>query len=344
MMITSPPSSFIFSGIGMSMTTAASLGIVRHYFDKRKGAAFACIGLGAGLGQVTFPVVLAEMLAKYGYKLTILYISPIFLLNILPPILFKEQLPLNKPKSAKALFQAYISSFKRYITSFFLLNAVFARGAQLGILVLLFSHISNTTDNQTAVISYSVIGFTFLASNLLLTITLLKFRLNCFILQIVFNLVIGISCCVMAAFTNPIVYYICCGIFGFTHGGTLAIKGALSIHVYPTEAIEYSYGLSEAFGGIGSFTFPLVAGYIQKYYDSSAGLYFLGTAAAFGGTMFILAGLIRTQFWIPYEKRKQIEESVDSREVGTDNKGVGVHDDVTQEDAGKEKLEDKSAV
>ena len=329
----------------MSMNMAATLGIVRHYFDKRKGAAFACIGLGAGVGQVTFPALLSTMLTNFGYKLTMLYISPIFLLNILPPILFKEQLPLNKPKSAKVLFHSYLSSFKRYITPFFLLNALFARGAQLGILVLLFSHISNATDNQTAVISYSVIGFSILVSNLLLTLILLKFRINCFVTQIIFNVCIGISCCIMAAFNEPIVYYICSGVFGFTHGGTLAIKGALSIHVYPTEAIEYSYGLSEAFGGIGSFLFPLVGGYIQKFYGSSAGLYFLGAAAALGGIVFVIAALIRSQLWIPYEKRKADNKpaaSDNELKIGVDNDGAKNGDDMTHANEKQEKQGDQN--
>ena len=287
----------LFLGLGMSMSTTGSHGIVRHYFDKRKGGAFAGIALGAGIAQVAFPSILSAMFAKFGYKYTILYISPMFLLNIFPPVIFIDRLPLDKPKSAKELFQSYSAAFRRYVTPFFLLNALFARGAQLSILVLLFSHISNTTSNQVAVVSYIVIGFSFLASTVVLTLTMCKFSLNCYITQVVFNLLIGLTGFLMAALHIPAVYYICCGVFGFSHGGTLAVKGGLSIHVYPLDAVEYSYGLSEAVAGIGSFLFPVAAGYIQKYYGSDVGLYFLSAIVTVGGLMLVVAALFRTKLW-----------------------------------------------
>ena len=303
--------SLIFAGLGMSMCAAGTLGIVRHYFDRRQGAAFAGIGLGAGIAQVSLPPICSTLLTKYGYKYAWLYISPLFLLNLLPPLLFIEQIPLNKPKSAKALLTSYVDAFKHYITPFFLLNSLFARGAQLGILVLLFGHLSITTTPEIALKAYVVCGFGFLVSTLSCNLILLKFNLNCFVTLIVLNLAIGLTCCMLAALNIPLVYYIFCGIFGLTNGAALAVKGGVSIHLYPPDAIEYSYGLSEAVAGIGSFVFPYVGGYIQKQYSSSSsGIYFHAAAVTLGGLILILAALIRPALWkLPQHRHTKPEKS-----------------------------------
>lgn len=280
------------------MSVTSTLGIVRHYFDKRRVAAFASISVGSAVAGVLFPPVISSMLTKFGYKYTILYISPLFALNILAPILFIEQIPREKPKSPKSLFKSYVAAFRRYITPFFLLNSFLSYGAQLSIMILLFTHISNNSNSlQTAVISYSVYGFGALVSGLGLILVLLKAKLNCYIFQIIFNMVTGLGCCLIAAFSFTEVYYVGCGVLGFTHGGVLAIKGGLSIHLYHVDAIEYSYGLGEAVAGIGSFVFPVAGGYIQKLYGSSSGLYFLGVTILVGGLMLILAALIKKELW-----------------------------------------------
>lgn len=108
----------------------------------------------------------------------------------------------------------------------------------------------------------------------------------------------GLACCLAAAFNIPVVYYVCSAGLGVTHGGILAIKGAFIIHIYPPDVIEYLYGLSGAVACIGSFTFPLAGGYIQKYYGGSYGLYFFGAAAIAGGLMLVIAGLFRRDLWM----------------------------------------------
>ena len=82
---------FVFAGLGMSMNMTSSIGIVPHYFEKRKAAAYSCTGLGQGISMVVFPYILSTMLETYGYKLTLLYVSPVFLLSVTAPIVFKPQ-------------------------------------------------------------------------------------------------------------------------------------------------------------------------------------------------------------------------------------------------------------
>ena len=135
------------------------------------------------MAALSFPAILSVMLRKFRYKYTILYISPIFLLNILQPLLFVEQLP----KSVSDLLKSYIDTFKGSVTPFFLLNSLLGRGVQLSVLMLVFSHISSEVNNQTAVISSTVFGFSYLVSSLSSTLILLKLKLNCYVTQIFFN-------------------------------------------------------------------------------------------------------------------------------------------------------------
>ena len=58
----------LVSGIGYSMNFVSAVGIVPHYFEKRKAAAYAATGLGTGVGMVAFPYMLTAMLQSYGYK------------------------------------------------------------------------------------------------------------------------------------------------------------------------------------------------------------------------------------------------------------------------------------
>ena len=291
------PPCFYLSGYGMSMTVTSTLGIVRHYFEKRRGAAFASIAVGAGLAGVVNPVILSSMLTKFGYKYTMLYISPMFLLNIVPPALFKEQLPSEKRESSWKLLNSYVKAFRRFVTPFFLLNAFFSYGAQLSVLVLLFTHISDTVDNHTAVISYTIYGLSGLGSSLCLILAFLRFRLNSFILQICFNSLCALGCFMVASLPVAGVTYASCVLLGMSHAGVLAVKGALCIHLYPSEAIEYAYTLSEAIAGIGSFIFPYAAGYLQRAYGSSSGLYLLGTAGLVGCLLLVFSALIRRKLW-----------------------------------------------
>ena len=81
----------------MSMNFTSTIGIVPHYFDKRKSVAYAAPGLGSGIAMVTYPYILTNLLQAYNYKLAVLYLSPVFLLTITAPLVFKAQLPKTNP-------------------------------------------------------------------------------------------------------------------------------------------------------------------------------------------------------------------------------------------------------
>ena len=275
------------------MNMVSTIGVVPHYFSKRKDAAYACTGLGSGLATLVYPVILSKMLSSFSYKETMYYISPLVLLSMLAPVVFIPQLDQQRPESAVKLIMSYLKCFRRFVTPFYLLNAFFCRGAQVALMVLLFSTISQSTDISTAVTSATILGVTFLSGTLLLTLFLLKFKLNQLVLQLVCNVTVSIVCFVMGFFNQAHVFYLCSVLFGICHGITIAIKGSLSAHLYTAKEVEYSFGKAEGISSVASFLFPFTAGYIQKYTSYSCGLHYLGGLSLLGALFLVLAIVIR---------------------------------------------------
>lgn len=293
------------SGVGMCMNMTATIGVVPHYFDKRKGAAYAGTGLGSGMGTVLYPLILSKMLEKYGYANTVLSVTPISLMSIAAIIVFKPQLEQKAPKSILALAQSYITSLRHLVTPFFLANAFLCRGAQVGMLVVLFSLIRNVADQSAAIMSSTVLGLSFLVGAAGLTLLLLKFKINHLKLTICCNFIIGATFIALGLYQHPLALHILSGIFGFFHGVTISIKPSISAHLYPTKDVEYSFGVAEAASGIASFLFPLTTGVIQKSYGESTGAIFLGISALTGGSILLVAAICKPVLWTPYESRVQ---------------------------------------
>lgn len=288
------------SGIGMCMNMVSTIGIVPHYFEEKKEAAYACTGLGSGIATLIYPTVLSKMQTILTYKETMFYMTPITVLSILAPLVFIPQLEQKKPDSAVDLALSYIKCLRRFVTPFYLLNAFFCRGSQVAMMVLLYSTISQSLDLSTANISATVLGLAFLGGAFSLTIFLLKFKVNQLVLQIICNITISLACFTMGYFNRKLVFYIGSGLFGVCHGVTIAIKGSLSTHLYPSYEVEYSFGKAEGVSGLASFIIPLTAGYIQSYISYAAGLYYLSGLSILGTFLLLLPAIIRPSLLKPY--------------------------------------------
>ena len=110
------------SGIGVSMNIASTVEIIPQYLEKRKSVGYACLGLGEGIALVTLPYLLKFLLNGYGFKLTLLYISPIALLSLVGLVVFiqPKQSCDNRLKGS-LLIQSYLASPKRLVSPFHLL-------------------------------------------------------------------------------------------------------------------------------------------------------------------------------------------------------------------------------
>ena len=280
------------------MLWTSSIKVVPHYFKARQKMAYMATGIGYGLGRAVFPYIMTTILEATDYKTTILYTVIFFAFSITAPITYKEQLPKNRPKKAVELVKAYIHPLKRYAAPFHLLNGYLWNAELTGVAVLLFTSIENSTNEKHIAANVQTInGAMQMAGAIGLTLLLMKVKLNHYILQIVFNMLIGVACFVIGAYKNEYSYYITAGILGFMEAIMVGNITCVCHHLYPEKDVVYAFGFHETMGGIAGFVAPYTAGLIQERFGLEIGFYYLGCNSILGGLVYILAGLIRKSTW-----------------------------------------------
>ena len=76
---------FFFPVIGMSLTFISSIGVIPHYFKRRKDAAYTGVGLGVGIAFTASPYKTESVFASFGYKYGILCLLHCSGSNLYPP-------------------------------------------------------------------------------------------------------------------------------------------------------------------------------------------------------------------------------------------------------------------
>ncbi|WWD10171.1 hypothetical protein V865_008305 [Kwoniella europaea PYCC6329] len=95
--------------IGMNFMLIASLGVVGHWFSKRRGLAFGTISTGASIGAIVWPLIWANAPQKIGFGWTMRLIAFICLINgIIAFLLLRTRLP-PKPPGPFFRFEAFKS-------------------------------------------------------------------------------------------------------------------------------------------------------------------------------------------------------------------------------------------
>lgn len=306
------------------MLWTASIKVVPHYFKERQKMAYMATGIGYGLGRAVFPFVLTSILEQTNYKETILYTTILFAFSITAPITYKEQLPQGKHESVKHMLVAYTHPLKRYIAPFHLANGYLWNAELTGVAVILFTYIEHITDRvEVAATVQTINGAAQMVGAIGLTFLLMKVELNHYILQIVFNGLIGIVCFVIGAYANEYSFYITAGILGFMEAIMVGNITCVCHHLYPEKDVVYAFGFHETLGGLAGFIAPYTAGLIQERYGKQYGFYYLGCNSILGGLVFIIAGLIRRSTWKhrPAEKKDEpVSDTEASASTSTEEK------------------------
>ncbi|XP_067933500.1 monocarboxylate transporter 8-like [Watersipora subatra] len=333
-------------GYGVSLLWTASIKIVPHYFKKRQKMAYMATGVGYGIGRAVFPYIITSIFKVTNYKETMLYTVIFYAISISAPIAYKEQLPKARPDSAVALFKAYTHPLKRYIVPFHLLNGYLWNAELTGVAVILFTYIEhNTASTSIATTVQTINGAMQLTGAIGLTLLLLKVKLNHYILQIVFNLLIGVVCFVIGAYRNEYSFYVAAGVLGFMEAIMVGNITCVCHHLYPEKDVVYAFGFHEAVGGIAGFLAPFTAGLIQDKFGQDAGFYYLGCNSVLGGLIYILAGIIRKSTWAHRPENKLEDATPSDTEASqiSDKKSIGTEEDgdaqSSIEGVGTEKLE-----
>ncbi|KAK6902906.1 hypothetical protein I203_108166 [Kwoniella mangroviensis CBS 8507] len=95
--------------VGMNFMLIASLGVVGHWFSKRRGLAFGTISTGASIGAIVWPLIWANAPQKIGFGWTMRLIALICLITgITAFFLLKTRLP-PKPPGPFFRFEAFRS-------------------------------------------------------------------------------------------------------------------------------------------------------------------------------------------------------------------------------------------
>ena len=167
-----------FPVIGMSSTFISSIGVIPHYFERRKDAAYTGVGLGVGIAFTAYPYITESVFASFGYKYGILCLLPSFICSIAAAVIFIPQLPAEKLESYRQLVSSYVKTTKHFVTPFYLLNALLTIGSRSGFAVNYYAYLSFYFEQSVAVTCYTIHGVSFLISTILFTSYGLKFHKN----------------------------------------------------------------------------------------------------------------------------------------------------------------------
>ncbi|KAJ5103213.1 MFS general substrate transporter [Penicillium argentinense] len=91
----------VLTGTGAALLSTAAMAAVPHWFDRKVGMAMGTAMAGAGLGGVTFPLVLRAGFARFGYKWAIRLVALIVgVLCSLGIMLVRSRLPKGQSRSS----------------------------------------------------------------------------------------------------------------------------------------------------------------------------------------------------------------------------------------------------
>lgn len=127
-------------------------------------AAYAGIGLGAGIGLAVYPVITSSLITRIGFKYAILSLSTTLIFPIAAIIIFKPQLlKEQKSESFKKLIVSYARTTKYFVTVFFLINSVLIIGGREA-KVVSFTIITKRFESSVAVFALTTFGIGFLVA------------------------------------------------------------------------------------------------------------------------------------------------------------------------------------
>lgn len=90
----------VLTGTGAALLSTAAMAAVPHWFDRRVGLAMGTAMAGAGLGGVTFPLVLRAAFTRFGYRWAIRLLALIVAVMCGAGIaLVRSRLPKGKSRS-----------------------------------------------------------------------------------------------------------------------------------------------------------------------------------------------------------------------------------------------------
>ncbi|KIK66122.1 hypothetical protein GYMLUDRAFT_158610 [Collybiopsis luxurians FD-317 M1] len=99
------------TGIGVGMVFAPSMGIIGHWFKRKRGAAMGLTTLGSSIGGTVFPIVARKLIPAVGFPWTMRILAFILLFSLsIPCLTLARRLPPKKVSGGLFNFRAFRDS------------------------------------------------------------------------------------------------------------------------------------------------------------------------------------------------------------------------------------------
>ncbi|KAJ5699875.1 hypothetical protein N7536_002888 [Penicillium majusculum] len=103
----------IFYALGGSIAYAPCILLMEEWFDRRKGLAFGVMWAGTGIGGVVLPIVMEQLLGKYGFRITLRGFAVVLFILTAPLVYFvkpRVPIPNNRPSPPAPNFRFMFTS------------------------------------------------------------------------------------------------------------------------------------------------------------------------------------------------------------------------------------------
>ncbi|KAJ5972571.1 uncharacterized protein N7479_002489 [Penicillium vulpinum] len=91
----------IFYALGGSIAYAPCILLMEEWFDRRKGLAFGVMWAGTGIGGVVLPIVMEQLLGRYGFRITLRGFAVVLFILTAPLVYFvKPRVPVADTQSS----------------------------------------------------------------------------------------------------------------------------------------------------------------------------------------------------------------------------------------------------
>lgn len=293
------------------MSVVATIYIIPSYFEKRKDAAYACVGLGESVGLVIYPYILSALLESHDYKHSVLYVCPVFVLTFLAPMAYIPKTDsIREPEGAISLLKSYFRPLCCFISPFYLLQSYCWQAGFGASLLIFFDYVTTNSTVSVAVQCYSILGAGSLLGVFLFLVYLLRFRLNHYALHIVLHSLGGAAVVAISCLNNHLAYYISFAVIGLCLGLIVANTTCITSHLFEKHEIEFMYGSHQIVGGIASVVGPLTTGILQFKYNDLVGLYYITGHMFLGSIAMIIPVVMKPQIWRPKPAAAGVEDRV----------------------------------
>ncbi|KAJ5103041.1 hypothetical protein N7532_003570 [Penicillium argentinense] len=127
-------------GVGGCIAYSPSILFMPEWFDKKRGLAFGIVWAGSGLSGILFPIVLENLLRRFGFRMTLRILSALLFVLPLPFLYFhKSRVPVSSGVAQRRLNTRFL--FNRVFVIYQLVNIFEALGFFLpGIYLPTFAH------------------------------------------------------------------------------------------------------------------------------------------------------------------------------------------------------------